>query len=324
MLYDVNNWECVNTVSLPTTDAADCEWCPDSTCLAVWDSISCGNMLVIISVDGTILATKTWESQYGLGIKCVSWSPSGQVLVVGSHDVEMPMLNYVSWSEIARLKHGSAVGAAEDANSVTVYVEEAVSRDDIGEIFQDEGANRSYPSPKKAGSRRISEGELHRNNEPQKDTEKRLVGAVVKYRIAGLPLKLPLPRIPSDEPNPKVGVEQIVWCPSGNFFATKCEERPHVVWIWNGLRVKLESVLIHTLPVRSFAWSPDGSNSLVVVTGSANVFQWTPEKASCARVSTQGKALACNSVSWSARGDVFCVAGKEQFSCGYLGTLAPC
>lgn len=61
--------------------------------------------------------------------------------------------------------------------------------------------------------------------------------------------------------------------------ASKCDQMPTAVWIWDMTTLELASVLIHLNPVRSFKFSPS-SNDLYIVTGSGRVYTWAPQGAS--------------------------------------------
>ena len=41
----------------------------------------------------------------GLGIKRVSWSPSGQFLAIGSYDQKCRLLNYYTWKPLIEFAH---------------------------------------------------------------------------------------------------------------------------------------------------------------------------------------------------------------------------
>ena len=61
--------------------------------------------------------------------------------------------------------------------------------------------------------------------------------------------------------------------------ASKCDQMPSTVWIWDMTTLELASVLIHLNPVKSFKFSPS-SNDLYIVTGTGRVYTWAPQGAS--------------------------------------------
>jgi|EP01043_Picozoa_sp_COSAG02_P056135 WD40 repeat protein len=55
-----------------------------------------------------------------LGVKCVSWSPSGQLLSIGSYDEKLRVLNHMTWKTLAEHDHTQT---KVDGRSVDVYRE---------------------------------------------------------------------------------------------------------------------------------------------------------------------------------------------------------
>jgi hypothetical protein len=55
-----------------------------------------------------------------LGVKCVSWSPSGQLLSIGSYDEKLRILNHMTWKKLAEHDHTQT---KVDGRSVDVYRE---------------------------------------------------------------------------------------------------------------------------------------------------------------------------------------------------------
>jgi WD40 repeat protein len=315
-VYDAKAWQLVHQVELPSTDAAGVEWSPDSRYIAIWDTITVGNSLMVVdSLTGKIVGSKKWECDNGLGIKCVSWAPSGQFVAVGTHDARMVLLNSVSWTEIACLKHESCIESRDGKQPVFVYAESV-----DGEVCKIEQAVERQASLRRLGSRNISKiwsSKTIQDDDGKVSTDEKLV----EYEIVPLPLKLNIPRVPRDQVNPKLGVGTIKWSPNGKYLATICDDRPHVVWIWGSGRLSLEAILLHGRPVGCISWRPDESNCLAIVAGTRTVFFWSPEESSCVQISCDSfKAVG---IEWSPEGDVLQVNSKESFCCGFLNTLAP-
>lgn len=60
------------------------QWSPDGSCIAVWEGpLDYG--VCLYSADGEYLSQYSAYSG-ALGIKCVAWAPSGQLLAIGSYD----------------------------------------------------------------------------------------------------------------------------------------------------------------------------------------------------------------------------------------------
>ncbi|KAK9816843.1 hypothetical protein WJX72_005821 [[Myrmecia] bisecta] len=102
-LFRCHDWQPAAHFQVATADLADLAFSPDGACLAVWDSPLTYRLLVF-SAQGEPLAEYSAYSD-ALGIKSVAWSPSGQVLALGSFDQEARLLNHVDWQPLAALGH---------------------------------------------------------------------------------------------------------------------------------------------------------------------------------------------------------------------------
>ncbi len=106
-MYTCSNWSLIHQFPISTSDLEDLAWSPDCACLVAWDTCLTYK-LVVCTPQGEIL---TVYSAYpnALGIKSVEWSPSGQMLAVGSFDqAGLPVTYLLSMS-------GSITGHQSDS-----------------------------------------------------------------------------------------------------------------------------------------------------------------------------------------------------------------
>ena len=87
-MYTCSNWSLLKQFPAATTDLEDLAWSPDCACLVVWDTCLTYK-LVVHSPEGEMLTSYSAYAD-ALGIKAVQWSPSGQMLAVGSFDQACP------------------------------------------------------------------------------------------------------------------------------------------------------------------------------------------------------------------------------------------
>ena len=84
-VYDCCTWQARAQFPVSTADLADLAWSPDGTCLAVWESALYGHALAVYTPEGDCLTAYSAYKDL-LGIKAVSWSPSGQLLALGDYE----------------------------------------------------------------------------------------------------------------------------------------------------------------------------------------------------------------------------------------------
>lgn len=96
-----STWQLVKHFETDTKDLAGVSWSPDGMVLCVWEALTEDYKVLIYSLDGFCLMTYKSYS-WALGIKSVSWSPTGQFLAIGSYDQKVRLLNRITfkaWAE---------------------------------------------------------------------------------------------------------------------------------------------------------------------------------------------------------------------------------
>ena len=116
-VFECSSWQLVQHFPVATHDLAGLRWAPDGSVLAVWDSVLDYKVLMY-SMNGRCLATYS-AYEHALGVKTVTWAPSGQFLAVGSFDEKLRVLNHLTWRAVAEHTHPLTV----DSNGVAVYQE---------------------------------------------------------------------------------------------------------------------------------------------------------------------------------------------------------
>jgi hypothetical protein len=85
-VFSTSAWTVAAHFQVETNDLSDLAWSPDGGAIAVWDH-ALEYKLLVYAADGRKLAQHA-AYEHALGIKggSVAWSPSGQLLAVGSYD----------------------------------------------------------------------------------------------------------------------------------------------------------------------------------------------------------------------------------------------
>ncbi|XP_017398173.1 WD repeat-containing protein WRAP73 isoform X2 [Cebus imitator] len=244
--------------------------------------------ILLYSLDGRLLSAYS-AYEWSLGIKSVAWSPSSQFLAVGSYDGKVRILNHVTWKMITEFEHPAAIN-----NPKIVMYKEAEKSPQLGL------GCLSFPPP------RAGAGPL-----PTPES---------KYEIASVPVSLQTLKPVTDRANPKIGVGMLAFSPDSYFLATRNDNIPNAVWVWDIQKLRLFAVLEQLSPVRAFQWDPQQPR-LAICTGGSRVYLWSP--AGCLSVQVPGEGdFAVLSLCWHLSGDSMALLSKDHFCLCFLETVA--
>jgi len=275
------DWGLVRHWEVPTEDLAGIVWSPDRDSLVVWDS-PLHYRLLVFSIDGRCeLDYSAYEHQ--LGIRNVKWSPSGQLVSVGSYDNKIRVFSSLSWTLVQEVEHGTPMLECDPVTSrAVVYLEEEIPMDDLdSRLAMDLGGSVLNQSRYKT----------------------------VNERPVYLDVVKPDPR----KPSLKAGVGMQDWSGCGRYLAARNDDLLTGLWIWDIPNLLLAGLLIHHEAVRHFAWDPV-SPRLAVVTGGSNIYFWTPVGSAVGRVPPvcRGEMGGVTEVRWNPRGKALALSSKEQ------------
>ncbi|NWU85876.1 WRP73 protein, partial [Onychorhynchus coronatus] len=282
-IFVCSNWQLLRHFDTETQDLFGIEWAPNGCVLAAWDSCL-EYKLLLYSLDGRLLSSyRAYE--WPLGIKSVAWSPSSQFLAIGSFDEKVRILNHVTWKKITEFEHPATIASKK----TTVYKEVEKSP--------------SVETEKLSFSR-----------------TRALAGSAFstqsKYEISQVPVSLQYIKPVADRANPKVGVGMLAFSADNCFLATKNDNSPNAVWIWDVRRLKLLVVLEQLCPVQCVRWEPRRPR-LALCTASARLCLWAPGGCVAVQLPREGD-IQIMSLSWHCSGDSMVLLSKDNFCVCYL------
>lgn len=219
----------------------------------------------------TGLIAKFQPYQSALGIKTVNFNKSGEFLSIGSYDEKMRLLNCLTWKLIIECDHQISSNTSEDI---------------LPNIFKEEEfVETTFKNPKKS-SQYIKK----------------------EYNNS---FKIPCIKVPSDKPNPQLGVGLTEWSHDGQFIASRNDNMPSSVWIWEIQNLSLIAILVHLQQIKNFSWSPN-KNELAICTGNGKIFFWSPEGAYVCDVPYEGRNFSVHNLKWSFDGNYIMVLDKNE------------
>lgn len=211
-----------------------------------------------------------------LGIRSVGFSLNGQFLAAGAYDQKVRIYNHISWKEITEFEHKTMLSEDED---IHIYSEEEY----------------------KQGSAYNFEEEV-----------------TSRYKMVDLPIKLSVAKSSNKENSPISGngVSIVAWSHDAKFLATKNDNTPNCVWVWDISTLSLSVVLIHFDTVKSIDWSGK-SNHLVIATGSPRIFIWSINGASVCDIPLEGQDFNVTRVKWNPDGKSILIQDRSNLLIAY-------
>lgn len=96
MILNPGDQSLYKSVELPTLDAQEVAWSPDSCWLAIRDTASSGHKVLIYTADGHLFRTYTGDEDagdIGLGVKRMQWNSCNGSLVLGDYNDNVTILS---------------------------------------------------------------------------------------------------------------------------------------------------------------------------------------------------------------------------------------
>lgn len=277
-LFHCGDWQLVRNFPIDTKDVAGLAWSPDGRVLCVWDSVLDYKVL-LYSIDGRCIASYS-AYEHALGIKCVAWSPTSQFLAIGSYDQKARVLNHVTWKTVAEHNHPSTI----DFSNVVVYNE----------------VEQKLPHPKVDGA----------------TFQSTMYPSQSKYETLDVPVAVPTIKPDPEKPNPKLGVGTVLFSPDSKYMATKNDNMPNAVWIWDVTKLRLAVLLLQSNPIREFQWDPLQSR-LAVCTANCKLYLWSPAGCVSVLVPTES-TFTVQKMTWHPSGTALALIGGTHFCICYL------
>lgn len=125
-------------------------------------------------------------------------------------------------------------------------------------------------------------------------------------------------RADPEKPFPQLGVGLLEFSPDSRFFATRNDNMPTVVWVWNVAKLRTTAVLRHIAGVRTLKWHPH-RNLLVMATGGGSLYFWSSRGALCAQIPTE-RAFSVQEIKWHPNGDSILLFDKKRVCVAFTAT----
>lgn len=124
-------------------------------------------------------------------------------------------------------------------------------------------------------------------------------------------LKIPSIKVSSEKPNPSLGVGIVEWSYDSQYIATRNDNMPSTVWIWEIQTLNLIAVLINIQNIKTIAWSPI-KNELVFCTGNGKLYFWSTNGAFVCDIPYECRNFNVLSLKWSSDGNYLIILDKND------------
>ncbi|TMW64402.1 hypothetical protein Poli38472_013024 [Pythium oligandrum] len=300
-LYSCETWELVSHFALESYDCVEVTWAPDSSTLAIRDS-HLEYRVLLYANNGTLLARyQAYEN--ALGVKTMAWSSSGQFLAIGSYDDSLRVLSHLNWKPIAEFDHETL------SISITRVTKDAVEYE---EHYADEPiADRPHGKRIAVSQRRSG---IQSNSASAASAATQAAGGKRARDICFVVREPPFSVIVvSSDPfkeDPKLGISRALWSCDSAFVATRSDQMPHNVWLWETETMKLHTAISFIHAVKALRWDPT-SRRLAICSGDNRVYLWSADGISWVDIPAGNfKALGLR---WNPAGNALIAVGKQEF-----------
>lgn len=137
-----------------------------------------------------------------------------------------------------------------------------------------------------------------------------------KYETQEPPVTVPSVKPDPERPNPKLGVGTALFSPDSRYVATRNDNMPNVVWVWDVVNLRLGVVLLQTSAVREVKWDPVQPR-LAVCTANNKLYLWSPAGCVSVTVPVVEANFTVQRLAWSPSGKSLALIGSSHFCICY-------
>ncbi|TPX40671.1 hypothetical protein CcCBS67573_g10611 [Chytriomyces confervae] len=155
----------------------------------------------------------------------------------------------------------------------------------------------------------------------------------IHYELARPPVTVPSIRVDVDKPVvPKKGVGLCEFSCTGRYLASKNENMPNVLWIWDLTTLSQVALIQQLSAIRSVAWNPVRPGVCAISCGNNYVYLWAADEdtkienndrqdelaGACSAIEVPAVNFQIAAFSWCPDGRSLVLIDKDKFCIAYL------
>ncbi|RIA83376.1 WD40-repeat-containing domain protein [Glomus cerebriforme] len=151
------------------------------------------------------------------------------------------------------------------------------------------------------------------------DSPKESGRTITHYVILEQPLQeLHSIRPDPEKPNPKIGVGICKFNSTGRLMASRNDNMPNCLWIWDISLMRPIVLFLQRSPIRHFYWNPMNIEQLVMCCGNEKIYFWSGQKSGAEIIEVPTANFKVNNIKWNPNGKSLILMDKELFTIAFI------
>ncbi|KAJ1558724.1 WD repeat-containing protein wrap73, partial [Nowakowskiella sp. JEL0078] len=286
----------------------------DGRYLAVLESKDCKDSVAIIDCEDWSLIRRF--SVDTSDTEDISWSPDGQFIAVWSSILEYKLVVYHLDGKLASqyVAYDVGLGIKSVSWSASGQLLAVASFDQKVRLLNHytfKPLNEFCHTPTLSGPNLLLLREVDNRENSEAISSSNL--PLARYEVIDPPVMVPTIRSDHEKPNPKMGVGICKFNSIGSRIATRNDNMPNCLWIWDILNLRQSCFIQQLLPIKVIEWNPIEPELLAFSCSNGSVYLWGGDDYGCEAFEIPAVNFTVMSFRWNSDGKSIVLMDKDKF-----------